>query len=212
MKAQRDVATLELDATITGTTKSGTKYTYKGITSAQIVTRAKEALTRHGVLFWPVVEKGDALTNGNLTAVYMIGRFVNVDRLEDCLEFGAWGSDTDNSGKGYMKALTNATKQVLAKALMMSTVEDESEKEVEHEAAPRSAAMKEADAAVDVSVKSWADALKKAIDGAQSADDLAEVQANAMPMLRSGKVPEVTRGYFTSLFKARFDAMSGGEA
>ena len=210
MHAQRDVATLTQDATIKGTTKSGGTYTYKGITSAQIVTRAKEALTKHGVLFWPQADKEHVNVNGNQTAIYVVGRFINVDRGDDWLEFGAWGSDTDNSGKGYMKALTNATKQVLAKALMMSTVEDESEKEVEHEAAPRSAAMKEADAAVDVSVKSWADALKKAIDGAQSADDLAEVHANAAPMLKSSKVPEVTRGYFTSLFKARFEAMAEG--
>lgn len=194
LRAQKAVSTLTLDAEITGETKSGKLYKYKGITSAQIVTRAKEALTGNGVLYWPEITKDAITVNGNQTAVFLVGHFINVDDPADRMTFSAWGSDTDNAGKGFMKALTNANKQVLSKALMMSTVEDESTTDVAHEPEAKPRAQAEAEALSDMAIKTWADAYRQALLGCKNKRDLARVRSENAGMMK--RVPAVTQEYF----------------
>lgn len=203
LKAQQEVATLTQDAVIKGFSKKTQKeYTYKGITSAQIVQRAKEVLTRNGILYWPEVKSDGVKTDGNMTAVYLTGHFINVDDATQTLSFGAWGSDADDAGKGYMKALTNANKQVLAKALMMSTVEDEAEHDTQHEHVVKPRAVRDAEALSDVAIKTWADAFKSALDGCRSIKELAKVRAENSHMMKHPGVPDVTKDYFTDKIAA----------
>lgn len=194
--AQDDVSVLTKDSDIKGKSKDGAAYSYKGITGAQIVARAKSALVAHGVLYTPVVQRDSLKMDGNRTMIWVDGTFVNVDDKTDCMTLGAYGEGIDNAGNAFAKAFTNANKQILSKSLNMTTVEDDTPSEIQHEPSGGGAAVREADAATDVAVKTWADAFKRALDSCGSLNELKKIRAENAHMMKSDRVPDATRDYF----------------
>ena len=196
-QAQRDVETLTKDATIKGRTRDGKEYSYQGISSAQVVARAKAALLANGVLYTARIDGDKVKIDGNKTVLWVVGRFENVDDDTDVREIGMWGEGTDNSDNGHAKAFTNGNKQILSKQLNLTTVDDERTTDTAHERTPRSPAQREAEALSDVAIKQWADAYRDALRGAQSIKDLKRIRAENADMMK--RVPDATREYFADL-------------
>jgi hypothetical protein len=190
------VKVITLDADIKGKTKDGTAFSYKGVSSAQVVTFAKAALLANGIVFYPAMKRDGVQVTGNKTAVYIDGHFVSVDDSEDRIVTGAWGAGTDFNDKDYSKAFTNAVKNCLAKMLGMSTLEDDSNEATPHEPDHKPRAVKNAEALSDVAIKTWADAYKAALDGCKTLKDLHRIRADNAPMMNNPGVPQVTKDYF----------------
>lgn len=198
--AQADVATLALDSDVTMKTKDGGNFKYKGITAAQVVARAKAALIRHGVLYMPEVDRTSAKQNGNKTEIWVLGHFENVDDPSDVIVRGAFGSGTDNSDNGYAKAFTNANKQILTKTLNMTTVEDETNTEVEHRPEGKPKAQADAEALSEAAIRTWGDAYREALRGCRNKKDLARIRAENANMMK--QVPAITADYFGDMIAA----------
>lgn len=196
LRVQRDVETLTKDADIKGTTKAGGTFSYKGISSAQVVARAKSALITHGVLYTAEIETESVKIDGNKTKLVVVGTFENVDSDEKKI-VRMWGEGTDNADNGHAKAFTSGNKQILLKQLNLTTVEDEKTHEIEHETKPRTAAVRDAEAQADVAVKQWADAFRDALRGAKTAKELARIRAENSDMMK--RVPDATREYFADM-------------
>lgn len=198
MKAQADVRTLTQDADVTIMKEGKQVGKYKGISAAQIVTNAKSVLHDYGILYLPIQSKNDVKITGNKTAIWVDGHFICCDRPEDRVVFGSWGAGTDNGDKDYAKAFTNANKQILAKALQMSTIEDtkDDEETVAHEPEHKPKELKKAQALSDVAVKTWADAYKSALDSCRSLKDLKRLRSENAHMMNNPEVPQVTKDYF----------------
>lgn len=197
MRAQADVRTLTQDADIKLKNKEGqTAGSYKGITAAQIVTAAKSVLIEHGIIYLPIQSKADVKITGNKTALWVDGQFICCDNPESMIEIGAWGAGTDNGDKDYAKAFTNANKQILAKALGMSTVEDDRDDPVAHEPEHKPREVKNAQAMSDMAIKTWADAYKAALDGCRTLKDLKRLRSENSHMMNNPHVPQVTKDYF----------------
>lgn len=202
MRAQAAVRTLEKDANVEIKKEGNTVAKYKGITAAQIVTAAKSVLIEHGIVYLPMQSKSDVKIAGNKTVLWVDGHFVCVDQPLSAIIIGAWGAGTDNGDKDYAKAFTNANKQILAKALQMSTVDDEKDEVVEHEPDHKPKAVKNAEAMTDTAIKAWADAFKAALDGCKNGKDLKRVRADNAPMMNNPGVPQVTKDYFIDKISA----------
>jgi hypothetical protein len=196
LRAQQDAETLTLDATIKGTSKSGNDFSYKGISQAQVVARAKSVLIKHGVLYTAQIDVDSVKLHGNKTTLLVVGTFESVD-TDEVKVVRMWGEGTDNSDNGHAKAFTSGSKQILLKQLNLTTVEDEKHTEIEHETAPRSNAVRNAEATTDAAVKTWADAYRDALRGCTSLADLKRIRAENSAMMQ--KVPEATREYFTDM-------------
>lgn len=195
-RAQDDVKTITQDMTIKGISKkSGKEFSFKGVSSAQIVTFGKRALIDNGLVFLPRETKDGVVVSGNMTSVYVNAMFACVDN-DSVFETGGWGSGTDDNDKAHSKAYTNAVKNILTKTLMMSTLEDDSEEATPHEPDHKPKAVRNAEAMTDVAIKTWADAFKSAIDGCKSAKQLQKVRAENAHMMTNAGVPQVTKDYF----------------
>lgn len=96
---------ITLDADIKGKTKDGASFSYKGVSSAQVVTFAKSALLANGIVFYPVMKRDGVQVTGNKTAVYIDGHFVSVDDGEDRIVTGAWGSRHGLQRQGLLQGL-----------------------------------------------------------------------------------------------------------
>ncbi len=194
-RAQDDVKTITQDATISVKTKDDKSFSYKGVSAAQIVTNAKRALIDNGIVFLPRQTRDGVVVSGNMASVFVNATFACVDG-DGAFDAGGWGSGTDSSDKAISKAYTNAVKNILAKTLMMSTIDDESTEATPHEPDHKPRAIKNAEALTDSAVSSWATAYKAAIDGCRSLKALQKVRAENAPMMNNPGVPQVTKDYF----------------
>lgn len=212
LRAQNDVSVLALDANVTGETAKGGKFSYQGITAAQIVARAKAALFRQGVLYIPVMDKNSVKIDGNKTSLWVDASFISVDKEGEQLNIGSWGSGTDNAANGIAKAFTNANKQILAKTLCMTTVEDDQEKETPHE--PDSAAQirKEAKQDKNKTLQAWAASYKTALSRATTLEEIIKLQRENREQLMAEETPDVTRDFFIDLFEQRKKLLGGDNA
>jgi hypothetical protein len=208
LNVQRAVAVLELDSTVTGTTKSGGTFSFKGISAAQVVARAKAALIANGVLYMPVEDRGSVKLEGNRTSLWVDGEFINVDDESDVIIRGAWGAGTDNADNGYAKAFTNANKQILAKTLSMTTVDDEKTVEVEFEPDTAAHVRKEAKQNNNKTLQAWASSYKAALTKATTIDELVKLQKQNRDQLMADEMPEITKDFFIELFEQRKKLLS----
>ena len=195
-KAQDEVKTITQDMTIKGISKkSGKEFSFKGVSSAQVVTFAKRTLLDHGLVFLPRQTRDGVVVSGNMTSVYVNAAFACVDS-EGLFETGAWGSGTDDNDKAHSKAYTNAVKNILSKTLMMSTLEDDDGEATPHEPDHKPRQVRNAEAVTDVAIKTWADAYKSAIDGCKTLAQLKKVRAENSHMMTNPGIPQVTKDYF----------------
>lgn len=194
-RAQDDVKTITQDADIEIKKDGKTVGKYKGVTAAQIVTFAKSALIANGIVFLPRQTKEGISVSGNMTSLYVNAIFACVDS-DSAFETGGWGAGTDFNDKAISKAYTNAVKNILAKTLMMSTLEDESDEATPHEPDHKPAAVKNAEALSDVAIKTWADAFNSALNGCQSLKQLKQIRTENTNMMNHPGVPAITKEYF----------------
>ncbi len=201
-KAQDDVKTITQDMTIKGVSKkSGKEFSFKGVSSAQVVTFAKRTLLDHGLVFLPRQTRDGVVVSGNMTSVYVNATFACVD-ADGCFETGAWGSGTDDNDKAHSKAYTNAVKNILSKTLMMSTLEDDDGEATPHEPDHKPRQVRNAEAVTDVAIKTWADAYKAAIDGCRTLAQLKKVRGENAHMMNNPAIPAVTKDYFIETLTA----------
>lgn len=203
LKSQSDVSTLDQDAKITGVGKSGKEFTYMGISSAQVVAVAKSVLISNGILYTTEVDKASVKIDGNKTSFWLSGHFENVDDDRDTMTCGAWGSGTDNADNGYVKAYTNANKQILTKQLQMTTKEDERFIEVQHETEVANVVREEARQDKKGTLQAWALNFKAAVTNAKTVKELTKLQSDNREQLMSDDTPPITREFFIDLIEGR---------
>ncbi len=198
LAAQAEVSTLDKDATVQGKTKSGSNYSYQAITGDQVVAVGKAALIKHGILFEPDMEKDSTKKDGNKTLVWIHATLRNVDRPDDTKTYGAWGEGVDMAAHGHQKAYTNGVKQILSKALLLTTIGDEQTdgNEAEHVPAGDSPKAREAKAETENTLRAWADTFKAALDACETVEGLKELRAANSHQLKSDQLPDRTREYF----------------
>ncbi len=176
----------------------GAKFLRGGYISHDAVTHeAARLLTSQGIHFQPYLKAHSQ--DGNRTTVDMEGVFTNVDKPEERLTFLGFGYGVDQSDKGPGKAMSYAKKMVLSQALLLNTHEDVELSNATFEPSVGSTAVKEAEAATDAAIKSWADAYNRALKGAKSAKELAMIRAENAHMMKSAAVPQVTKDYFIDM-------------
>jgi hypothetical protein len=195
MRAQAAAKALETTKPPAG---GGAKF--KEYVSHDTVTHeAKRILPAHGVLFQPLIKSFNQ--NGNRTEITMTGRFTNVDKPDEFLEYEGFGYGVDQSDKGPGIAMSYAKKMVLAQALMLNTKEDIEEHSNEFKPEGKPEAVREAEAITDAAIKRWGDTYRDAIRGASSLKDLERIRKENAEMMK--RIPEVTRDYFSDLIAGR---------
>lgn len=210
LRAQSQVERLEKDATIKGKSKNtGAEFSYKGITAEQIVSKAKDVLISHGILYTTECLE-QRTVSGNKTAVYMRGYFENVDDPSDVLIRHAWGEGTDDADKGTAKATTNANKILLARTLNMSTTEYEGVDIVNHEPEARPTAVRQAEAVSAAAVKEWAATYRTELDACSTIQQLKRVREENAAMMTHRSVPQATKDYFIDKIAALEGVLSDG--
>jgi len=167
------------------------------ITHDAVTHEAMRILTRNGLHFQPILKAYKQ--EGNRTIIDMDGVITNVDKPEERLVFPGFGYGVDPSDKGPGKAMSYAKKMVLSQALMLNTHEDIEAHNTEFQPAAEPRQVKEAQAMTEATVKAWADAFKRALDGCGTQKDLKRIRAENAHMMQSEHLPEVTREYFASM-------------
>lgn len=176
-------------------TGDGAQFLRNGYISHDTVTHeARRLLTMHGIHFQPYIKSHSQ--EGNRTIVEMEGVFTNVDKPEEKLIFLGFGYGIDSSDKGPGKALSYAKKMVLSQALLLNTHEDIEEQNSKFEPEQKSAAVKEAEALTEATLRSWGDAYKAALDGCKNLKDLKRIRAENANMMNHPGVPQITKDYF----------------
>lgn len=206
LAAQSDVATLDKDVDI----GRGDNVLYQAISGDQVVAVGKAALVKHGILFKPDMDKESSKKDGNKTLVWIQATLTNVDDPKDTETYGAWGEGVDTSAHGHQKAYTNGVKQILSKALLLTTVGDEHTdgKEAEHVPSGDSGAAREAKAETENTLRAWADNFKTALDKCETLPDLKQVRSDNAHMLKSANLPDKTRDYFADRIAHLKDILS----
>jgi len=125
--------------------KDATVERYKAVSHDQVVSVARAALVKHGIVIFPQQTEGAVLEtlttkSGGRMALYsgfFDVHFVNVDQPSDRLTVAIQAHAMDNGDKAPGKAVTYATKTAILKVLCLETGEnDESRAEVREQALP----------------------------------------------------------------------------
>ncbi len=175
-----------------------------------ITNEGNRLFVKHGICPLPTaVERiEEALTRGLKTTIKCELCCVNVDNSDEFVIFTAWGTGIDYSDKGDGKAYSYAVKYATAKALGLNTSDDIEEHDTEYEKRASEPEVAKAHVGVKAQMKSWADNLKAAINGAQTLSELKEIQRNNRIALMAEDLPEVTREYFIDEIEARKVALT----
>lgn len=204
MNAQKDAATLELDADITGESQTGKRFSYKGISAAQVVARAKAVLIQHGIFYaGPDIHPETLKIDGNKVTFLATGRFENVDDSTDFVTKQFFGCGTDKADQAYAKAFTGANKQLLSKVLQLTTVEDERTEDVPHEPDAARPVREAAREDTKKALRAWASAFRTAVDKVTTLAELGKLQRDNKEQLMSEDLPEVTRDWCIDLIEQR---------
>lgn len=169
---------------------------YSYVAHDDVTHEAKAVLTKHGILFSPMLK--EMTQEGNRTKAVVDGHFTNVDKPEETLSYLGIGYGCDGADKGPGKAMTYAKKMILQNALLLDSADDiEGDQKVAFEPSSKSEAQRDAEALTEVAVKAWADAYRDALRGCKSKKDLLRVRAENAAMMK--KIPEATKDYFVDM-------------
>lgn len=112
---------------------SGGGQNYKAVTHDQVVSVARAALVKHGIVVYPEQSAGEMLVMRDpskdvkmhlYTGSYAV-HFVNIDKPEDRMTVLVQAHANDNGDKSPGKAITYATKAAILKALLLETGEND---------------------------------------------------------------------------------------
>lgn len=178
---------------------------FKEYVSHDTVTHeAKRILPANGILFQPLIKS--FTQNGNRCEVHMTGRFTNVDKPDEYLDYEGIGFGVDGSDKGPGIAMSYAKKMCIGQALLLNTKEDIEEHSNEFKPETKPEAVRDAEATTEAAVKQWGDAFRDALRGAKSIADLKRIRAENADMMK--RIPEATRDYFIDMIAQLEGALS----
>lgn len=187
--------------------KSGEKksYTIQAHTIEGVLHAVRALFDRHGV--WMQPQLVERTYTGNRCDVIFDFYFENVDDPDDRKVVRYAGADTDNGGKGFAKAGTNALKEMLKKVFLITDREDAREEEDAIEYRPDEGATRaEVDEAREEKRKAleqWAKTFRSALINAQTAADVKQLQRENRDQLSDAALPQITRDFFIELIGTR---------
>lgn len=194
--------------------KSGDKrkFTIQGHTIEGVLAGIRPLLDAFGVMCLPnLIER---TYNGNRCDIIVEFTWINVDAADDKLTLRWGGADTDNGGKGFAKAGTNAMKEHLKKLFNITAREDAKEEgeRLEHmtEEGIKRTAVKQEQERAKAALETWAKAFKFAIEGAKDSKALSQIKRENS--LQLSEVPGVTRTFFEGLLAAKKSELESAEA
>lgn len=199
--AQADVKRLEKDVDVPKTQMKNGKFYggFKGISAAQVVYAAKQILTQNGIFYSSASHMDWIKREDNKTLVYVQATFENVDNPDDSITKGSWGEGNDNSDRGVQKATTNAEKIILSKMLLMTIAGEDEAEPVPTKEKGDTEERRKLDEEAEVNIQQWAGAYKAALEGCTSLEQLEKVRKDNKAIMKSDRVPDVTREFFVDL-------------
>lgn len=185
--------------------KDGKKWTEKGHTVEVVLSEFRPLLAKYGVeMTMNLVER---TYNGNRCDVIVDWEFERTDDSDEKRVIRWGGADTDNGGKAFAKAGTNALKEMIKKKFLVTDRDDAKEEteSVEHDTGEGASRrdvenLKEDKRALQ---EQWAKAVKLALEKAQTQKDVQRIELDNKSQLTDATLPEVTRSFFIDLIVRR---------
>jgi hypothetical protein len=199
-RIEQELEAVEKSQTATVKIEGGGSYSYKYSGHDLILSFVRPLLAKHGVKVWPTTTKHERI--GNLTALTVRLDFVNVDDPKDTTSAEVVNYGADKGDKGASKALTNAMREGIKKALNITSEEDKKADEHTDFEPAEGASRAEVDAAKERaadSVVGWASTFKAALQGCRTKKEVGRLQAENAARLTAPELPAVTREFFNDL-------------
>lgn len=185
--------------------KDGKKWTERGHTVEVVLSEFRPLLAKYGVEMTPnLVERTYA---GNRCDVIVDWEFERTDDSDEKRVIRWAGSDTDNGGKGFAKAGTNALKEMIKKKFLVTDRDDAKEEteSVEHQTDDGVKRQDLANAREErrAAIQQWAGTFKAALETAPTTKDVDRLKRENSTQLDSEDLPKVTRTFFLELIAER---------
>lgn len=189
------------------------EYTIKGHTVEGVLAGIRPLLEKHGVWILPsIVER---TYNGNRCDVIVEFHFENLDDPGDVRVMRWAGADTDNGGKGFAKAGTNALKEMLKKTFLITDRADQEEEteNTEHVTDDQVSKQRvqEAEEKANAAMMSWATNYRKLLQAAPDVESLDRIKRANSAELGDPALPKMTKDFLDDEFK-RIRAELNGDA
>lgn len=202
-RAELDIGAVEKAEEATVKTEGGqVAYKYKFTGYDVVVAAVKPALAKHGIKVLPTTVEHSR--NGNLTVLTVSVDFINVDQPTDKITVQMTNYGADKGDKGASKALTNAVREAIKKALGITSVEDDRADETteyESEEGLTKADLEKAKEAGRATLEKWAQTFRAALLTAKTKKDIQRLQTENKDQLAN--LPDVTRDFFIDLIETR---------
>lgn len=202
-RIEQDLEAVEKSQTATVKTETSS-YTYKYSGHDLILSYVRPLLAKHGVKVWPTTAHHERV--GNMTVLTVKVEFVNVDDPADRTAVEVVNYGADKGDKGASKALTNAMREAIKKALNITSEEDKKADEHTDFESGEGVSRKEFEAVrerAEDSIVAWATTFKAAVESAKDAKAVGRLQAEHAARLASPDLPAVTREFFEDLLARR---------
>lgn len=183
----------------------------KGHTVEAVLSEIRPLLAKYGVDMTPqLVER---TYSGNRCDVIVDFEFERTDDSDEKRTIRWAGADTDNGGKAFAKAGTNALKEMLKKRFLVTDRDDAKEEteSVEHqtdEGLNRSR-LEQVSEQRRAAIEQWAKAFKMALEKATDLKDIQRLERDNRDQLASEDLPSVTRTFFVELLEAQKAKFNG---
>lgn len=203
-RAELDIGMVEKAETAVVKMEGGGQYTYKFTGYDAVIAAVRPALARHGIKVWPTTAEHSR--NGNLTVTTVSVEFINVDQPSDRMSVSMTNYGADKGDKGASKALTNAVREAIKKALGITSKEDDRADETTEYESDEGTSRGDANKLKEqrrAAIEQWAKAAKMALEKATSRKDISRLQRENRDQLASEDLPEVTRTFFVELIQKR---------
>lgn len=202
--AKAQVATVKME--------SGASYKYNYSGHDVILAAVNPLLAKHGVKSLPTTINHERI--GNMTVLTVRVDFINIDAPEDRTSVEMVNYGADKGDKGASKALTNAIREAVKKALNITSEEDKKADETTEYESPEGVTKKDLAAAKEqarANLQQWATAFKAALETAETVKDVQRLERDNKEQLTSDGLPDVTRTFFAELIHDRKQALAAKE-
>jgi hypothetical protein len=201
------------DITMTNADRSKT-WKIKGHTVEAVLSEIRPLFAKYGVDMTPqLVER---TYSGNRCDVIVDFEFERTDDSDERRTIRWAGADTDNGGKAFAKAGTNALKEMLKKRFLVTDRDDAKEEteSVEHvaEGSASREELAEAKETARAALERWATVFRAALKAAKDLKEVERLERDNKAQLTSPDLPAKTRSYFIERIvtvKAAFKAGTG---
>lgn len=203
-RIEQELEAVEKSQKATVKTEGGGSYTYNYSGHDLILAYVRPLLAKHGVKLMPTTKAHERV--GNMSVLTVELTFINVDSPEDRTSVQVVNYGADKGDKGSTKALTNAMREGIKKALNITSEEDKIADEHTDFQPTEGATKEDLDIAKEqrrAAIEKWATATKAAIENARTEKDVDRIQRDNRDQLTSEDLPAVTRAFFAELITKR---------